>query len=94
MKFVKKYWPTLLVTVVMLILIGIVISYNKATAEGKTSTPTAQHYKERCLWKLIELENAKIEVTVPPMECSAMTEDERLELTGAIGTYIRNIVLP
>lgn len=87
MKLVRKYWPTLLVTIIMLIMIGIVISYNKATASDSNN-----YYKERCLWLVIEQNNAGIEGT--PSECKNMTEAERTELTEAIGLFIKGIVLP
>ena len=93
MKLLKRYWPTLVAAIAMTISAFMVLGVNEAT-EDPISITTDQHYKERCLWKLIELENAKIEVNVPPMECSALTTEEKTELTGAIGTYIRNIVLP
>lgn len=93
MKLLKRYWPTLIAAVAMTISGIMVLSVNEAT-EDPIAITTDQHYKERCLWKLIELENQKINVTVPPMECSALTTQEKAELTGAIGTYIKNIVLP
>mgnify|MGYP001608249383 CR=1 FL=1 len=96
MKFIKRYWPTLIAALAMTITAFMILGVDQVT-ENTPSISTDQHYKERCLWKIIEEDNKGLEVgpeNVTPMECEAMTTEEKTELTGAIGTYIRNIVLP